>query len=108
MSIYVCQMQYIAFDNFKFIVDAELLGQGLSIYYLISLSLVGEYPPQVHIKPALDVQKMENVQTCLDFLECYDVPVQDIGAVGKKERKTKQGMMFNDVMLKTLCIKKMI
>lgn len=48
---------------------------------VISLSLVGEYPPQVHIKPALDVQKIENVRTCLDFLQYYDVPVQDIAAV---------------------------
>lgn len=59
------------------------------ISYLISLSLVGDYPPQVHIKPALDVQKIENVRTCLDFLQYYDVPVQDIAAVGKREKKRK-------------------
>lgn len=75
---------------------------------VISLSLVGEYPPQVHIKPALDVQKIENVRTCLDFLQYYDVPVQDIAAVGKRaKKKKKQGMMFNDVMWKTLCVKKL-
>ena len=57
---------------------------------VVSLSLVGEYPPQVHIKPALDVQKIENVRTCLDFLQYYDVPVQDIAAVGKRAKKKKK------------------
>ena len=45
---------------------------------------VGEYPPQIHVKPALDVQKMENVQTCLNFLEYCNVSVNDITAEGKK------------------------
>ena len=48
---------------------------------------VGEYPPQIHIKPALDVQKMENVQSCLDFLEYYDVSVNGITAEGEKDLK---------------------
>lgn len=36
------------------------------------------------MKPALDVQKMENVQTCLNFLEYCNVSVNDITAEGKK------------------------
>ena len=46
---------------------------------------VGEYPPQIHIKPALGVQKMENIQTCLDFAEHYGVSVNGITADGKKK-----------------------
>ena len=51
----------------------------------MNCTTVGEYPPQIHVKPALDVQKMENVQTCLDFLEYYDVSVNGIAAEGEKE-----------------------
>jgi len=55
------------------------LGDGLTLLSMVEM-LVGECPPQIHIKPALDVQKMENVQTCLDFLEYYDVSVNGITA----------------------------
>lgn len=51
---------------------------------MFSVPTVGDYPPQIHIKPALDVQKMENVQTCLDFLEHYDVSINGIAAEGEK------------------------
>lgn len=51
----------------------------------MSTPTVGEYPPQIHIKPALDVQKMENVQTCLNFLEHYDVSINGIAAEGERE-----------------------
>ncbi|XP_074610976.1 uncharacterized protein LOC141865551 isoform X2 [Acropora palmata] len=67
-------------DQFLITDLARDLGDGLTLLSLAGM-LVGEYPPQVHIKPALDVQKIENVRTCLDFLQYYDVPVQDIAAV---------------------------
>ena len=51
--------------------------------FTFSVPTVGDYPPQIHIKPALDVQKMENVQTCLDFLEYYDVSINGIAAEGE-------------------------
>ncbi|PFX28886.1 uncharacterized protein LOC111325666 [Stylophora pistillata] len=55
------------------------LGDGITLFSLVEM-LVGECPPQLHIKPALDVQKMENIQTCLDFLEHYGVSVNGITA----------------------------
>lgn len=58
---------------------ARDLGDGLTLLILVEM-LVGEYPPQIHIKPALDVQKMENVQTCLDFLQHHNVSVNNIAA----------------------------
>ena len=54
------------------------------VFFFKFCNTVGEYPPQIHIKPALDVQKMENVQTCLNFLEYCNVSVNDITAEGKK------------------------
>lgn len=54
-------------------------------FSIINFTIVGEYPPQIHIKPALDVQKMENIQTCLDFLEHYGVSVNGITADGEKD-----------------------
>ena len=63
----------------------SLEGAIASVTYTTDFSLlVGEYPPQIHIKPALDVQKMENVQTCLDFLQHHNVSVNNIAAEGKK------------------------
>ena len=56
----------------------------LFCFFFKFCNTVGEYPPQIHIKPALDVQKMENVQTCLNFLEYCNVSVNDITAEGKK------------------------
>lgn len=56
-----------------------------TVFQLLPFSfhyLVGECPPQIHIKPALDVQKMENIQTCLDFLEHYGISVNGVTADG--------------------------
>lgn len=52
-------------------------------FFMMNFVTVGGCPPQLHIKPALDVQKMENIQTCLDFLEHYGVSVNGITADGK-------------------------
>jgi len=56
------------------------------MFFLIICSTAGEYPPQIHIKPALDVQKMENIQICLEFLEHYGVSINGVTADGKKQR----------------------
>lgn len=48
----------------------------------MNIITVGEFPPQIHIKPALDVQKMENIQTCLDVLEHYGISVNGVTADG--------------------------
>ncbi|XP_078354099.1 uncharacterized protein LOC144638732 isoform X1 [Oculina patagonica] len=66
-------------DQFLITDLARDLGDGITLLSLVEM-LVGEYPPQIHIKPALDVQKMENIQTCLDFLEHYGVSVNGITA----------------------------
>ena len=50
---------------------------------MMNVITVGECPPQIHIKPALDVQKMENIQTCLDFLEHYGISVNGVTADGE-------------------------
>ena len=49
---------------------------------MMNVITVGECPPQIHIKPALDVQKMENIQTCLDLLEHYGISVNGVTADG--------------------------
>ena len=51
-------------------------------FFMMNIITVGECPPQIHIKPALDVQKMENIQTCLDFLEHYGISVNGVTADG--------------------------
>ena len=43
---------------------------------------VGTPPPQVHVKPALDVQKHDNIHVCLQFLARNGVPVHGIPAEG--------------------------
>ena len=57
---------------------------------MLSVPTVGDCPPQIHIKPALYVQKMENVQTCLEFLEYYDVSINGIAAEGEKEQRRSE------------------
>ena len=53
------------------------------MFFLIFLFEAGESPPQLHIKPCLQVQKIENIQACLEFLvEGGRVSIHSISAEG--------------------------
>ncbi|XP_031549502.1 uncharacterized protein LOC116287030 [Actinia tenebrosa] len=55
------------------------LADGETLLYLVQVLLgVTLYP--VHIKPALDVQKIENTQICLDVLARHGIPVSHLSA----------------------------
>ena len=60
---------------------------------------VGCPPPQIHAKPALAVQKLENIHICLEYLARNDVAIQGVTAEGK----ALHGMGYNNALLFINC-----